>query len=150
MKKTISIYGIAILMTGAAFFGCQSASQKEQNATDQLEVAEENLENVKDQTQADAKRLAGSDEWQAFKIASLEKIQENKQLMADMRIKMKSSGKKADATYEVKINELEQKNNDLKARMTAYESNQTDWILFKTEFIRDMEGLGMALKEFGK
>jgi len=150
MKKTVFNYTIVLLMTGAAFIGCQSASQKEQNASDQVIVAKENLESVENQTQTDAIQLAESEEWQAFKIASLEKIQNNEKVMADLRKKIKSSGKKADAAYDKKISELEVKNNNLKSRMTTYESDQTDWILFKTEFNKDMEGLGTALKEFVK
>lgn len=150
MKKRIFIYGIAIMLAGGAFIGCQSASQKEQNASDKVMDAKENLESVENQTQTDAKQLADSEEWKAFKIASLEKIQINENLMAGLRKKMKSAGNKADATYERRISELEVKNNDLKARMTTYETNQTDWILFKTEFNKDMEGLGQAINEFVK
>lgn len=150
MKKTIFIYAIGIMMIGAAFIGCQSASQKEQNASDRVMDAKENLESVENQTQTDAIQLAESEEWQAFKVASLEKIQFNEKLMAGLRKKMKSSGNKTDVAFEKRINELEIKNNDLKSRMTTYETNQTDWILFKTEFNKDMEGLGLALKEFVK
>jgi len=150
MKKTISIYVIALIMACAAFTGCQSASQKEQNATDKVADAKENLEGVENQTQTDAKQLADSDEWQAFKTASLEKIQINEKLIVELRKKMKSSSQKFDAAFEKKIIELELKNNDLKSRMTTYETNQTDWILFKTEFNKDMEGLGLAIKEFVK
>ncbi|MBA3707137.1 MAG: hypothetical protein H0W84_14905 [Bacteroidetes bacterium] len=51
--------------------------------------------------------------------------------------------------YDKRINELEQKNKDLKKRMADYneQDGKSNWQLFKTEFTHDMDELGNALKD---
>jgi|JI9StandDraft_2_1071091.scaffolds.fasta_scaffold222298_2 outer membrane murein-binding lipoprotein Lpp len=150
MQKSIFSFALPVFMAATLLMGCQSAAKKEQLATDKVMIAQENLESIENQTEKDSIQLAHSDEWKAFKMASLEKIQSNDKLIANLRIKMKTSDQKMDAVYKTEINTLEQKNNELKARMTTYETNRTDWILFKTEFNKDMDGLGSAINDFGK
>jgi hypothetical protein len=61
---------------------------------------------------------------------------------------MKMPGKTLDPLYEKKIEILEQQNKDLKKRIEDYETSQSDWEKFKSEFNHDMEELGKALKDF--
>ena len=75
------------------------------------------------------------------------KIKENEVRIAELKVKMKKPGKILDPLYEKKIEMLEQKNIDLKAKMEAYEKNQSDWESFKREFNHDMDELGSALKD---
>ena len=60
---------------------------------------------------------------------------------------MKKSGKTLDAVYEQRIDTLEKKNRDLKARVDAYDKSQSDWESFKREFNHDMDELGQAFKD---
>jgi hypothetical protein len=60
---------------------------------------------------------------------------------------IKKPGKTLDALRENKIDKLEQLNSDLKARLEAYEKNQSDWVSFKIEFNNDMDELGKDIKD---
>lgn len=60
---------------------------------------------------------------------------------------MKKSGKTFDAMYEKNIMALEQKNKDLRTKISNYESNQSDWESFKREFNHDMDEQGQAIKD---
>ncbi|MBK7336847.1 MAG: hypothetical protein IPJ00_12050 [Saprospirales bacterium] len=102
------------------------------------------------QTEADteAQLVANTEEWQAFRNETEARIKVNEARIAELKVKMKKSGKSMDALYADKINALEQKNKDLKTRMDNYEQNKTEWQAFKREFNRDMDELGQALKDF--
>ena len=46
-----------------------------------------------------------------------------------------------------RIEALEQRNRDLRLKISAYETNKTDWQKFKEEFNHDVEELGKAIGE---
>jgi chromosome segregation ATPase len=102
---------------------------------------------VKEEVHADAVKVANEEEWKAFKTETELQIKANENRIAELRAKMKKSGKTFDEMYEKNINNLEQKNKDLKARLNGYETNQSDWESFKREFNHDMDELGQALKD---
>jgi len=53
------------------------------------------------------------------------------------------------ADYEKNLNELEQKNKNLKMKMAEYQdSGKDNWESFKREFNHDMDELGKSLKNF--
>jgi len=57
--------------------------------------------------------------------------------------------KEAAADYKIKVDELEQKNSDLKKQMDDYKAEGKEkWEKFKTEFGHDMDELGNAFKDF--
>lgn len=45
---------------------------------------------------------------------------------------------------------MNKKNAELKAKIAAYETEQSDWEAFKREFNHDMDELGNALQDFDK
>ena len=49
--------------------------------------------------------------------------------------------------YAKNIENLEERNRDLKTRIGAYETNQSDWESFKREFNHDMNEVGQALRD---
>ena len=52
-----------------------------------------------------------------------------------------------DAMHENKIAKLEEKNRELKQKLDNYETSQSDWEAFKTEFNHDMDEFGKAFKD---
>lgn len=59
--------------------------------------------------------------------------------------------KEAEIEYEKIINDLERKNDDLKAKISTYKDNSKDaWESFKREFSHDMEELGESLKDLSE
>ena len=90
----------------------------------------------------------GAEEWKEFKNDSEIKIRNNEIRIAELKAKMNKPGTTLDPLYEKRIDTLEKKNRDLKARIADYEKSQSDWQTFKREFNHDMDELGQALKDF--
>lgn len=148
MKTLVINFLVSLLILAVAIFGgCQSSAEKVENAKENVDEAKEELQEVKAEAQADAIKVANAEEWRVFKTETELKIKENEDRIAELKAKMKKSGKTFDAMYEKNINTLEQKNKDLKVRLNGYETNQSDWESFKREFNHDMDELGQALKD---
>jgi hypothetical protein len=141
MKKTIiSLVVVTTLISGAIFTGCGPSTPKEEAAKTEVKEAKEDLK--------DAQKAATAEEWKAFKDESELRIRDNEVRIAELKAKIKKSGKELDVLYEKKIDALEQQNKDMKARIDVYErNNKSDWESFKREFNHDMDELGKALKD---
>lgn len=136
-----------LILAMAVFSGCQSSSEKVDNAKENVADAKEELKEVQQEVNADAVKVANAAEWQAFKNESEEMIRKNEIRITELKVKMKKPGTTFDAAYAKNIEALEQKNKNLKIRIGDYENNQSDWEAFKREFNHDMEELGQALKD---
>ena len=148
MKALVINFLVSLMVLAIAILGgCQSSTDKVEKAKENVEEAKEELQEVKADAHADAVKVANEEEWRVFKAETELKIKENEKRIAELRAKMKNSGKTFDAMYEKNIDTLEQRNKDLRNRMTGYESNQSDWEAFKREFNHDMDELGQALKD---
>jgi uncharacterized protein HemX len=141
MKKTIlTLAAAATLIIGTTFTGCKSSAQKEDAAQANVQEAKQELKEVR--------REATAEEWNEFKSETDLKIEKNETRIAELKEKIKKQGKSLDALYEKKVDQLEQKNRDLKAKMETYgESKHSDWESFKREFNHDMDELGAAFKD---
>jgi len=75
------------------------------------------------------------------------KINNNEIRVKELTEKMNKKGTVLDPLYAKKIENIEQKNKDLKLKLETYETNQSDWETFKREFNHDMDELGKAFKD---
>lgn len=146
ISKLLQFASITLIAT-SVFAGCASNKEKEADAVENVSDAKEELQEVKNDANADAARVANAEEWQAFKNEAESKINDNETRIAELREKMKKSGKTMDSMYEKKISNLQDKNRELKMKLENYETNQSDWESFKTEFNHDMEEFGKAFKD---
>ncbi|PVX47872.1 hypothetical protein C8C85_3835 [Flavobacterium sp. 103] len=148
MKKSILTLAIATFMIGSMVTSCKPNTEKEQTAQDSVDsakVAVTDAENDLDE----AKRVATAEEWQAFKDSTNVKIEENNAKIAELKLKIKKTGKDIDKAYQRNIDTIEQKNKNLKAKMDSYKNDvNSDWQSFKREFNHDMDELGQSLKDF--
>lgn len=135
-------------MGAISFTACQSSAQKEEAAKDNVEDAKQDLKDVQDNTKAENQKAVSAEEWDTFKKESEIKIRDNNIRIAELKLKMKKPGKVMNVVYSTKIDNLEQKNQDLQTRMDTYQKSQSDWASFKHEFNNDMDELGRALKDF--
>ncbi len=149
MKKQIVYIAFIAAIAGISLTSCQTNSQKEEAAQENLQDAQDDLEEVKADSEAEAVKVADAEEWIAFKLEQNEKIKNNDEHIAELKIKLNKPGKVLDPIYEKRIETLQAKNADLKARMLGYEKTQTDWAKFKEEFNHDIDELGKSLKDFG-
>jgi phosphoenolpyruvate-protein kinase (PTS system EI component) len=144
MKRNLSpansvIAAVALLLS-ASFIGCNSPSQK-------VEQADANVaEAKKDLVQAQNEYAV---ELSNFKQETDKTISANEKKIYDIRIRMEKDKMSAKEEYKRLISELEQKNSALKQRMDSYQDeSQVQWDLFKTEFNKDMNDLQESLNNF--
>lgn len=150
MKKSIFTSAItASFMAGTIFvlIGCQSSDQKVQDAQDKVKDANQNMKQVQNDANVEEQKKANAEAWKMVKNEWEAKIKNNEIVIADLKSHLKKSGKNYDAAYEKSINDLEQRNRDMKVRIDAYDKSQSDWESFKREFTHDMDGLGQALND---
>lgn len=148
MKKTVLSLALTTIIAGTVLVGCKDASKKEADAQENVQDARENLDDAKVELSA-ARRAATEEEWKAFKDSTNATIAQNEVRIAEMRAKIKKTGKTIDEEYAIKIQELEQKNKDIKNKLEVYKNDaNSDWESFKKEYNHDMDDLGNSLKNF--
>ena len=147
INRSVFFLTIATLISGSIFTGCKSNSDKEADAIENVQEANDDLDAVTDQANKDASTKANDAEWQTYKEEANKTIAENEARIEELKSAMKKPGKTFDATYAKSIGALEERNTNLKTKISDYENNQTDWESFKREFDSDMSGLGQAFKD---
>ena len=140
---------ITLLIGGAFLSACQSPKVKEDEAVENVQDAKQELKDVKQDAKAQEQleNEVNAEDWKNFKLESEQMIKENDLRIAELKVKMKKSGKLLDPLFDKKIENLEQKNTDLKAKIKAYDKSQTNWEEFKREFKHDMDELGKAMND---
>lgn len=147
MKKIIRNLVVVIFIAGIILISCKFSTKEESASQEKVQDAKENLQEAKDSLVA-AKKSATVEEWQAFKGETESIINENEARIAELKLKMKKTGKSLDAKYEKNIEVLEQKNKNLKVKIETYKNDaNADWQSFKREFNHDMNEIGQALKD---
>lgn len=135
------------VVSATIFTSCKNNSEKEQDAVEKVENANENLDEVQADVKNDQISKANDADWQTYKSDANMAIAENEARITELQTAMKKPGKTFDEAYKRNINSLVEKNAALKRRIGDYENNQTDWETFKREFDSDMEGFGKAFKD---
>jgi len=148
MMKTLSIIRFALLVFTISIMqiSCKSNAEKTEDAEQNVSEAKKELKEAKDEVNSEAAKLANAEDWKKFKSEAESKIKDNETRIAEHREKMKKSGKTMDAMHEKKIANLEEKNKELKQKLDNYETSQSNWESFKTEFNHDMDELAAAFK----
>lgn len=111
-----------------------------------FENSEKSKQDIKENIKENEAYKLEMDEYR-FRIT--EQITTNENSIIAFRSRIANQKKEARADYEKKINDLNNKNTDLKMRLDAFNAdNKESWELFKVEFGRDMDELGNALHDF--
>ena len=134
MKKPILTMALLAFMVGtiSTSFG--------QNPDKKLVFAGKNIQDV----QKDANPA-----FQNFRKESEQRIKNVDNGIGDLKIKFYKSKIKDKEAYQDNLNAIEQKNDDLKKKLTDFNSkDQKDRSSFKIEFNRELDELGKALKDF--
>ncbi len=148
MKKPFFTLALATtLMAGTIFIGCQSSDAKLKSAQSDVKESQEELDKAKKNADEQARRNAEAEEWKIFKKESEIKILQNEVRIAELREKMKNSGKTLDDLRAKRIDNLETQNRALKTKIINYEKSQSDWEIFKREFNQDMDALGNSFND---
>jgi multidrug resistance efflux pump len=130
---------ILILSTLVTFiFGCTSSEKKVENAKQDLREAKAELSQEQKDSVAD---------YLLFKKVIDERIAENEVGIEAFKVRLKNSKNKNLAADQKRVDELEQRNINMRKKLEDYKANGKDnWEAFKTEFNHDMDDLGQALK----
>lgn len=139
MKKILYTILLAVFTGGTLFTSCNSSGEKVDAAKANIESAEIDLIKAKE---------AYYKEYNELKYESDKKIAENAERISELRKNKKKMEKDAEVEYEKTINDLERRNDVLKAKIESYKDDSKDaWESFKREFSHDMEELGQSLKD---
>ena len=76
-----------------------------------------------------------------------QRIEANKEKIRELRDAKREGKKEIDAAYEARIDELEERNEELRRRLNEYEgTDKSGWERFKEEFRHDMNQLGESIE----
>lgn len=136
-----------MFIVATTLVSCKPTTKEEIESQEKVDVAKQNLKDAKDSLVV-AKKEATAEEWQTFKNQTDSVISYNEAQIADLKLKMKNTGKSVDAKYQKNIDILEQKNKDLKVKVATYKNDaNSDWQSFKREFNHDVDEIGKAFKD---
>lgn len=140
MKKTIYYAAISVILAGGLFTSCKTGTKKVEDAKENVQEANKELKAAQQELNA---------EYPAFKIEAEAKIAANEIRIAELQKKLNKPGVGLlDEGRKKRIEELQQKNANLRNMLVVYEKENSDWETFKREFNHDMDGLGEAIKDF--
>lgn len=139
MKKFVYLFSAIALMGSVTLLSCNNSAEDGTTDNDNKDTVV--IEEKKETTV----RVATEEEWTAFKADAEAKIEANEKRIAELKVKLKKPGKLLDKVYEERIEALQERNRNLRLKITGYESNKTDWDKFKEEFNHDMDELGKAI-----
>ena len=140
MNFTVMTFMAAFLLTS-----CRSPEQKEDAAKQNVNEANQDLQETQQENNLEAKQVASAEEWKEFKMETEAKISKNEERIAELKVKMNKPGKTFDKLYADRIDTLEKRNSEMRSRLDIYEKEQSDWASFKREFNHDMDELGRAI-----
>ncbi len=139
MKKSI----ISVLTIGyiacSIMYACNSPAKKVENAKENLQEAKQEFNQAQEDSIAD---------FENFKRESEQKINNNKVLIEEYKNRMITDKKSIKAKDQKIIDELEQKNLEMRKKVWEYKGDKNNWETFKKEFNYDMDQLGKAIKDF--
>lgn len=112
------------------------------------ENAKQEHENVSDANkELDESAKANDAEIAEFRQKTSEKLAENEKNLEAFKARIANEKAEARADYLKRIEVLEKKNSDYKKKLADFKRDGKDkWETFKSEFNRDMDELGNALK----
>lgn len=139
MKQSLLLSVLLIFAFGSMITSCTTPAEKVENAEAEVTEAEENLAEVQRNYQNDVEQ---------FRQRSNEQIASNRREIAEFNARAENEKKQIKADYKERIAELERQNSEMEMKMNGYRAESSDnWENFKTEFNRDMDQLGSALRD---
>ncbi len=138
MRKIIFTITVAGFILTTFLAGCNSPSQKVENAEENLEEAKQELSQAQRDSVAD---------YEQFKKESEARIDNNERLITAFKERMATDKQQIKEEDQKIIDNLEQKNINMRKKIEEYKEKGKDkWEAFKVEFNHDMDELANALK----
>lgn len=145
MKITLVPAAFALAIASIVTLPSCSESKKEE-VSENIDQATAEVDAKMNETKDDLKR-----ERDAFVADVNNRIEKNKQDIADLKAKSKDKKAEARKEYEEAIADLERRNDELKTKLENYKDETREgWQDFKQEFSRDMDDLGSSIRNLFK
>jgi len=140
MKNKYFILAAVVLISGFLLTGINFAqATKVETAKEKVKAAKIELKDA----QAESDK-----EYRQFKADVDLKIAANEKSIAEFKVKIKTANEKYKIKYEKKIVVLEERNTELKKRISDYKYEGKDqWVIFKRGFNRDLKAVGKGIKD---
>jgi hypothetical protein len=139
MRKSLAIEYTFIFAICVGLFGCNTPTQKIENAQEKVEAANNELNEANKEYLEDIEK---------FRKKSADKIAENERSITEFNERRALEKQVAKDDYKKKIALLEHQNSDMKKKMDDYKAEGKEkWSAFKAEFSRDMDELGQGFKD---
>jgi chromosome segregation ATPase len=137
MKKILfPIIALTILMS--ATNSCNSSLENVENAETEVDAANKELQLAKEALAIDIAN---------YKSEMNKQINENKTIIANLKVDLEKQSKMIQAARESKITELELKNAEMETKINNYNADDKDnWEKFKVEFNQDMNAMKEAIQ----
>jgi TRAP-type mannitol/chloroaromatic compound transport system substrate-binding protein len=136
MKQKIYVLALTMFIAGILFTACNSSDKKSANKQDTLTVEQKTIK----QSMRDS-------------VVQLEKrteeiVNANEKNISDLKDKLANQNMEVKTKYEKKLEELDQKNSDLKIKLEEYKEDGTDkFEKFKTEYLNEIDEIGKSIKD---
>ncbi len=146
--NNLKIIVFAIALSFFTFLlGCQSESEKVDDARMELQTSKEDVDEARTElTQAIKDSI---DDYQSFKKQSELRILQHEKDIAELKLQIAKTNKTTKTNYEKMIIDLEQQNYLLKENLKTYnEKGKENWEDFKIKFSRNMDDLGNSISNF--
>ena len=141
--KIVSLVCLALLMTRCNLSPKQEATRVEEAKAD-VDIAKDHVDEATQELRL--ARLDSAKAFSKFKEESNQKLAENDQKIAALKVRMERETKELQVKYKEELDELNQKNDQLKARILENkEATSNKWVAFKHEFNRDLDALGRGI-----
>ena len=143
MKISCMGVTLGVAMAGMLLAGCgKSADQNAYSATQAATDAKQVARDIRDDYRA---------EWQSFKRNTEQVIEANGKAIDSLKTKIAKAGKKANGSWHKDLATLEDKNKELKQKLSAYnDRGQANWEIFKSDITHDLDSLGSTMKTLWK
>jgi len=138
---------VRLVATGACLTlllgACQQPTQKSGTAIDKMATVHQAQVGATSEV-----RPAWQEAWLKFKRENDTDVANNKRRIIELRENVGKANARFRASYNVRIDELERRNNELRDRTDNYkDQGEAKWVGFKHGSKRDMDGLKSLLKK---
>ncbi|MHB8906071.1 MAG: sll1863 family stress response protein [Melioribacteraceae bacterium] len=139
MKTKYFILMTIVLITGLLLTGISFAqATKVEAAKEKVKAAKLELKDAQGESDK---------EYRQFKADADLKIAANEKSIAEFKVKIKTADEKFKIKYDKKVAALEQRNIELKKKISEYKYEGRDqWVIFKRGFNHDLKVVGKAIK----
>ncbi len=139
MKNSILNLVTFVMIAGVITAGCSSSAGRVKKAEKNVTSANKDLEDANREYLADVEN---------YRKEATGNIEANDRRIAELKTAIDDKNDDAREAYKKQIDDLEQKNRDMKKKIREYKADgKGRWEIFKSEFSHDMEALGQAFKD---